>query len=176
MPGIDESRPFIPLSIAVLTISDTRTLDSDSSGQVLVDKLTEAGHRLSHRAILPDDRARIESELQRLLADGETQVILATGGTGITGRDVTPEAFHSVYEKEIPGFGELFRSLSYQAIGTSTIQSRATAGVAKGKYLFALPGSTSACRDGWEWILKQQLDNRYRPCNFAELIARLSET
>jgi len=176
MPGTDESRPFIPLSIAVLTISDTRTLDSDSSGQVLVDKLTEAGHRLSHRAILPDDRARIESELQRLLADGETQVILATGGTGITGRDVTPEAFHSVYEKEIPGFGELFRSLSYQAIGTSTIQSRATAGVAKGKYLFALPGSTSACRDGWEWILKQQLDNRYRPCNFAELIARLSET
>lgn len=175
MPGIDESRQFIPLSIAVLTISDTRTLETDSSGQVLCDRLQAAGHQLFERRILPDDRAQIEAALRRLIADDAAHVVLLTGGTGVTGRDVTPEAVHAVIEKHIPGFGELFRMLSFQHIGTSTIQSRATAGVARGTYVFALPGSTSACRDAWDWILAQQLDSRYRPCNFAELFARLKE-
>ena len=175
MPGIDESREFIPLSIAVLTISDTRSLADDSSGQMLVDKLLAAGHTLVERSILRDDKEALIDALRMLIARSDVQVVLATGGTGVTGRDVTPEAFHAVYEKEIPGFGELFRMLSYQQIGTSTIQSRATAGVANGTYLFALPGSTGACRDAWDWILAQQLDSRYRPCNFAELFARLKE-
>jgi molybdenum cofactor biosynthesis protein B len=176
MPGIDESRTFLPLSIAVLTISDTRTLADDSSGQMLVDKLQGAGHALVERSILRDDKDAIVDALRMLVARSDVHVVLATGGTGVTGRDVTPEAFHQVYEKEIPGFGELFRMLSYQHIGTSTIQSRASAGVANGTYLFALPGSTSACRDAWDWILGSQLDSRYRPCNFAELFARLKET
>jgi molybdenum cofactor biosynthesis protein B len=175
MPGIDEARTFIPLNIAVLTISDTRSLTDDSSGQVLVDKLQSAGHTLVERSILRDDKSALADALRMLIARSDVHVVLATGGTGVTGRDVTPEAFHSVYEKEIPGFGELFRMLSYQHIGTSTIQSRATAGVANGTYLFALPGSTSACRDAWDWILVHQLDSRYRPCNFAELFARLKE-
>jgi molybdenum cofactor biosynthesis protein B len=175
MPGIDESRVFIPLSIAVLTISDTRTLADDSSGQMLMDKLQSAGHQLVERAILRDDKDALIAALRMLIARSDVHVVLATGGTGVTGRDITPEAFHALYEKEIPGFGELFRMLSYQHIGTSTIQSRATAGVANGTYLFALPGSTSACRDAWDWILAQQLDSRYRPCNFAELFARLKE-
>jgi molybdenum cofactor biosynthesis protein B len=175
MPGIDESRTFLPLAIAVVTISDTRSLEDDRSGQVLVDKLTAAGHRLAARRLVRDDQAAIEHELRSLLTADEVQVILATGGTGVTGRDVTPEAMRAVCEKEIPGFGEIFRMLSYQQIGTSTIQSRATAGVAKGKYLFALPGSPSACRDAWDWILAQQLDSRYRPCNFSELLGRLNE-
>lgn len=175
MPGIDESRAFIPLSIAVLTISDTRTLLDDSSGQMVVDKLQAAGHQLVERSILRDDKDALIEALRMLIARSDVQVVIATGGTGVTGRDVTPEAFHAVYEKEIPGFGELFRMLSYQHIGTSTIQSRATAGVAHGTYLFALPGSTSACRDAWDWILAQQLDSRYRPCNFAELFTRLKE-
>jgi molybdenum cofactor biosynthesis protein B len=173
--GIDESRPFLPLSIAVLTISDTRTLDNDSSGQLLVDKLAGAGHKLVERAIIRDDQPAIEAALRALLARTDVQVVISTGGTGVTGRDVTPEAFAAVMEKDIPGFGELFRMLSYQQIGTSTIQSRALAGVARGKYLFALPGSTGACRDAWEWILQHQLDSRFRPCNFAELLGRLSE-
>lgn len=175
MPGIDESRTFIPLSIAVLSISDTRTMENDTSGQLLVDKLQAANHRLAQRAIIRDDQAAIEAALRELLARSDVQVIITTGGTGVTGRDVTPEALASVVEKEIPGFGELFRMLSYQHIGTSTIQSRATAGVARGKYLFALPGSTGACRDAWEWILQYQLDSRFRPCNFAELLGRLGE-
>jgi molybdopterin adenylyltransferase len=175
MPGIDESRAFIPLSIAVLTISDTRTLADDSSGQMLVDKLQSAGHQLVERAILRDDKDALIEALRMLIARSDVHVVLATGGTGVTGRDITPEAFHALFEKEIPGFGELFRMLSYEHIGTSTIQSRATAGVANGTYLFALPGSTSACRDAWDWILAQQLDSRYRPCNFAELFARLKE-
>lgn len=175
MPGIDETRAFVPLSIAVVTVSDSRSLEDDRSGQVLVEKLTAAGHRLASRSLVRDDRDAIEAELQRLLGDEGVQVVLTTGGTGITGRDVTPEAVHAVCEKLIPGFGELFRMLSYQAIGTSTIQSRATAGVAAGKLVFALPGSPSACRDAWDWILAQQLDARYRPCNFAELLPRLRE-
>ena len=176
MPGIDETRTFRPLSICVITVSDTRTIDDDKSGQALVDRLQEAGHRLAARLIVKDDRPAIEAALRRCIDDPTIHVVITTGGTGVTGRDVTPEALTSVIEKDIPGFGELFRMLSYQHIGTSTIQSRALAGVARGTYLFALPGSTGACRDGWDWILKQQLDVRYRPCNFAELIPRLEET
>ncbi|HEY6878906.1 MAG TPA: molybdenum cofactor biosynthesis protein B [Polyangiales bacterium] len=175
MPGIDESRPFRPLNICVLTISDTRTEHDDKSGQTLIERLSEAGHKLAQRLIIKDDQRAIEHALRHAIDDPEIHVVLATGGTGVTGRDVTPEAFEAVIEKHIPGFGELFRMLSYQQIGTSTIQSRALAGVAGGTYLFALPGSTGACRDAWDWILKQQLDSRYRPCNFAELIPRLEE-
>ena len=175
MPGIDESRPFRALRICVITVSDTRTEADDRSGQVLVDKLTEAGHTLTGKLIVRDDQPAIEAALRRCIADPGVEVVITTGGTGVTGRDVTPEALSAVIEKEIAGFGELFRMLSYQQISTSTIQSRAMAGVAGGTYLFALPGSTGACRDGWEWILKQQLDIRYRPCNFAELIPRLQE-
>ena len=175
MPKIDESRPFIPVRIAVMTVSDTRTLDNDRSGNTLVELLTAAGHILVDRAIVQDDQGRITDQLDRWIDDPEVEVVISTGGTGVTGRDVTPEAFEALYEKAIPGFGELFRWLSYQKIGTSTIQSRATAGVARGTYLFALPGSPSACRDGWEMILKDQLDYRHRPCNFVELFPRLRE-
>jgi molybdopterin adenylyltransferase len=176
MPGIDETRTFRPLNICVLTISDTRTEKDDKSGQALIERLTAAGHKLARRQIIKDDQRAIEDALRSAIDEPEIHVVISTGGTGVTGRDVTPEAFAAVMEKEIPGFGELFRQLSYQHIGTSTIQSRACAGVARGTYLFALPGSTGACRDGWDWILQQQLDNRYRPCNFAELIPRLEET
>lgn len=172
---IDESRDFIPLSIAVVTVSDTRTEEDDRSGAILVERVEAAGHRLVHKRIVPDDRAGLEAVLRELIADPEVQVVLSTGGTGVTGRDITPEAFEAVYEKAIPGFGELFRWLSYQKIGTSTIQSRATAGVAGGTYLFALPGSTGAVKDAWDEILVFQLDARFRPCNFAELIGRLRE-
>jgi molybdenum cofactor biosynthesis protein B len=172
---IDETRTFVPVRLAILTISDTRTAANDKSGDVLVERATTAGHTIAVRRILPDDRAQIESALRELIAAPEVDVVIATGGTGVTGRDVTPEAFAAVYEKEIPGFGELFRWLSYQSIGTSTIQSRATAGVAEGTYLFALPGSPGACRDAWDQILSTQLDARYRPCNFVELLPRLTE-
>jgi molybdopterin adenylyltransferase len=175
MPGIDETRSFVPLKLAVVTISDTRTLEDDRSGQVLVDKLTASGHKLCARMLVRDDRPAIEAQLRRLLSLPEVQAILTTGGTGITGRDVTPEAVEAVCDKIIPCFGELFRMLSYPLIGTSTIQSRALAGVASGKLVFALPGSPSACRDAWDGILAQQLDIRYRPCNFAELLPRLGE-
>ena len=176
MPGrIDETRPFLPVNIAILTISDTRTEADDKSGQALVDMLTRDGHKLGARKIVRDDKAAIIAQLKMLIADAAIDVVISTGGTGVTGRDVTPEAFHAVYEKEIAGFGELFRFLSYQKVGTSTIQSRATAGVAGGTYLFALPGSPSACRDGWDDIIKHQLDNRYRPCNLVELMPRLQE-
>ena len=176
MPGIDESRTFRALSICIITVSDTRTEEDDKSGQTLIDRLREAGHLLALRLIVKDDQAAIEAALRRCIADPNIHVVISTGGTGVTGRDVTPEAFAAVIEKDIPGFGELFRMLSYQHIGTSTIQSRALAGVAEGTYLFALPGSTGACRDGWDWILKHQLDFRFRPCNFAELIPRLQES
>jgi molybdenum cofactor biosynthesis protein B len=176
MPGIDESRPFIAVHIAVLTISDTRTEANDSSGQLLIDRATAAGHHVVARRIIPDEQASIEAALRELIADASVDIILTTGGTGVTGRDVTPEAFQAVIEKEIPGFGELFRYLSYASIGTSTIQSRALGGVAQGTYLFALPGSTGACRDAWDQILAFQLDNRFRPCNFVELLPRLRES
>ena len=175
MTNIDESRPFIPINIAVLTVSDTRTEADDRSGQVLIDKLAEAGHRLAARAIVTDDFDAIVAQLRSWIGDAGVEVVIATGGTGVTGRDVTPEAFQAVFEKEIAGFGEVFRMLSYEKIGTSTIQSRATAGVAGGTYLFAVPGSPGACRDAWDGILRFQLDYRFRPCNFVEILPRLTE-
>jgi molybdopterin adenylyltransferase len=176
MPGrLDETRPFLPVNIALLTISDTRTAADDRSGNTLAELAEAAGHRIAARNIVRDDFAAITDQLRAWIADKQIDVVIATGGTGVTGRDVTPEAFHSVYEKEIAGFGELFRWLSFAKIGTSTIQSRATAGVASGTYLFALPGSPGACRDAWQDILVHQLDNRFRPCNFVELMPRLQE-
>ena len=169
-------REFLPVNIAVLTVSDTRTLEDDKSGDALADRIAGAGHELAAREIVSDDRDAIVAKLEEWIADPEVDVVLSTGGTGVTGRDVTPEAFASVYEKEIAGFGELFRMLSYEKIGTSTIQSRATAGVAGGTYLFALPGSPGACRDAWDDILVHQLDYRFMPCNFVELMPRLMES
>lgn len=174
--AIDESRTFVPVNIAVLTISDTRGLEDDRSGDTLVKRLKDAGHNLAARDVIRDETSAIVEKLKSWIADQSIDAVISTGGTGVTGRDVTPEAFMSVYEKEIPGFGELFRMLSYNIIGTSTIQSRATAGVAGGTYLFALPGSTGAVKDAWDGILKEQLDIRHRPCNFIELIPRLKET
>ena len=173
--SIDETRPFVPVRIAVLTVSDTRTLDDDKSGQTLVDRIAVAGHVLAARAIVPDEVDAIVTQLRQWIADPDVDVVVSTGGTGVTGRDVTPEAFESVYEKKIEGFGEVFRMISFKLIGTSTIQSRATGGVAGGTYLFALPGSPGACRDGWDGILKDQLDYRFKPCNFVELMPRLQE-
>ncbi len=172
---IDASLPFRPVRIAVLTVSDTRTTADDRSGDTLVARLTEAGHVLAARAIVRDDVPALREQLNTWIEDPEIDCIITTGGTGITGRDVTPEAFAAVWDKEIPGFGELFRWLSFRSIGTSTVQSRATAGVARGTYLFALPGSTGAVKDGWDGILKDQLDSRHRPCNFVELMPRLTE-
>ena len=173
--AIDESKSFIPVNIAVLTVSDTRTLADDKSGQTLVDRLTAAGHTLAARAIVTDDADKIVAQLRSWIADPKIEVVISTGGTGVTGRDVTPEAFESIYETKIEGFGELFRWQSYQKIASSTIQSRATGGVAGGTYLFALPGSPGACRDGWDGILQYQLDYRFKPCNFVELLPRLQE-
>lgn len=175
MSRIDETRPFLPVNIAVMTVSDTRTEADDKSGRTLIELLQRDGHRLAARAIVKDEQAAIVAQLRMWIADANIDVVISTGGTGVTGRDVTPEAFESVFEKKIDGFGELFRMLSYQKIGTSTIQSRATAGVANATYLFALPGSPGACKDGWEDIIKSQLDNRHRPCNLVELMPRLNE-
>ncbi len=173
---IDETRSFQPLHLAVLTVSDTRTFADDRSGQTLQDRAEAAGHRVLARVIVADVQARIEEQLRAWIEDPNIQVVLTTGGTGVTGRDVTPEAVEAVSEKHIPGFGELFRWQSYAKIGVSTIQSRATAGVARGTYLFAIPGSTGACKDAWDGILRDQLDSRWRPCNFAELLPRLEES
>lgn len=175
MAGIDESRPFIAVNIAVLTVSDTRTEGDDRSGAILAERLTAAGHKLAARAIVADERDLIIAQLRAWIADAGIDVVISTGGTGLTGRDVTPEAFAAVYEKEISGFGELFRQLSYQIIGPSTIQSRATAGVAGSTYLFAVPGSPGACKDAWDKILRDQLDYRFMPCNLIELLPRLDE-
>jgi molybdenum cofactor biosynthesis protein B len=175
MARIDESRPFIAVNIAVLTVSDTRTVANDTSGDALAERIVKAGHRVAGRAIEKDDAGAIEQRLRAWIADPQVDVVITTGGTGITGRDVTPEAFERVMEKRIEGFGELFRMLSYQKIGTSTMQSRALGGVAGGTYLFALPGSTGAVRDAWDDILLSQLDNRHRPCNLVELMPRLQE-
>ena len=172
---IDESRAFIPVRIAVLTVSDTRGPADDRSGDTLVERLLAAGHILAARKLLRDDVEVIAAHLNQWIDDPTVDCIITTGGTGVTGRDVTPEAFAKVWEKEIPGFGELFRWQSYASIGTSTIQSRATAGVSRGTYLFALPGSTGAVKDGWDGILATQLDSRHRPCNFVELMPRLRE-
>lgn len=175
MAGIDEKRAFIAVNIAVLTVSDTRTLTNDTSGDALVERITKAGHRVAARAIEKDDAIAIERRLRAWILDQEIDVVITTGGTGITGRDVTPEAFERVLEKKIEGFGELFRMLSYQKIGSSTMQSRALGGVAAGTYLFALPGSTGAVKDAWDDVLVHQLDNRFRPCNLVELMPRLQE-
>ncbi len=172
---VDETRAFIPVRVAVLTVSDTRQAADDRSGDTLVERLTNAGHTLSARAIIRDEVPALVAQLQAWIDDPQVDCVISTGGTGVTGRDVTPEAFAAVWDKEIPGFGELFRWLSFQTIGTSTIQSRACAGVARGTYLFALPGSTGAVRDGWDGILRDQLDSRHRPCNFVELMPRLTE-
>ena len=175
MSRIDETLDFIPVRIAVLTVSDTRSLAEDRSGQTLVDRLTEAGHQLAAREIVPDERAEIAQQLQRWIDDTAVDAVISTGGTGLTGRDVTVEAHRDVYEKEIDAFGTVFTMVSMQKIGTSAVQSRATAGVAGGTYLFALPGSPGACRDGWDEILLKQLDFRHRPCNFVEIMPRLDE-
>ncbi|WP_026359622.1 molybdenum cofactor biosynthesis protein B [Sphingomonas sp. PR090111-T3T-6A] len=172
---IDASIPFRPVRIAVLTVSDTRSAADDRSGDTLVQRIEAAGHILADRAIEKDDAERIGERLLGWIADPNVDCVISTGGTGVTGRDVTPEAFARVWDKEIPGFGELFRWLSYAKIGTSTIQSRACAGVAGGTYLFALPGSTGAVKDGWDDILASQLDIRHKPCNFVELMPRLRE-
>jgi molybdenum cofactor biosynthesis protein B len=173
--AIDESRAFIPVRIAVLTVSDTRTLTDDKSGQVLVDRIAEAGHVLADRKLVPDERSLIARQLRAWCEMPEVDVILSTGGTGLTGRDVTVEAHRDVYEKEIEAFGTVFTWVSMQKIGTSAVQSRATGGVAMGTYMFALPGSPGACRDAWDEILKAQLDYRHRPCNFVEIFPRLDE-
>lgn len=173
--SIDDTRDFIPVRIAILSVSDTRTMDDDRSGQTLVDRLTQAGHLLADRKILRDERAEIADQLRAWCADPDIDVILTTGGTGLTGRDVTVEAHRDVYEKEIDAFGTVFTMVSMQKIGTSAIQSRATGGVANGTYLFALPGSTGACKDAWDEILVRQLDYRHRPCNFVEILPRLDE-
>ena len=175
MSRIDETKPFLPVRIAVLTVSDTRQTGDDKSGDTLVQRLTEAGHSLAARTIIRDERAEIASQLRDWCADPDIDVILSTGGTGLTGRDVTVEAHRDVYEKEIEAFGTVFTMVSMQKIGTSAVQSRATGGVANGTYLFALPGSPGACRDAWDEILKWQLDYRHRPCNFVEIMPRLDE-
>ncbi|TXC70949.1 molybdenum cofactor biosynthesis protein B [Sphingomonas ginsenosidivorax] len=172
---IDLSATFLPVRIAVLTVSDTRGLADDRSGDTLVARLTEAGHVLADRRIEKDDADVIVQRLHSWIDDPEIDVVITTGGTGVTGRDVTPEAIERIADKMIPGFGELFRMLSYQTIGTSTVQSRACACVTRGTYIFALPGSTGAVKDGWDGILKDQLDSRHKPCNFVELMPRLLE-
>ena len=175
MSRIDDTRDFLPVRIAVLTVSDTRTPTDDKSGDTLVERLTGAGHLLAARGIVRDDRAVIAAQLRDWCADPGVDVILTTGGTGLTGRDVTIEAHRDVYEKEIEAFGTVFTMVSMQKIGTSAVQSRATGGVALGTYLFALPGSPGGCRDAWNEILKWQLDYRHRPCNFVEIMPRLEE-
>ncbi|KHL25800.1 molybdopterin biosynthesis protein B [Croceibacterium mercuriale] len=173
--AIDETREFRPLNIAVLTVSDTRDADTDTSGDILAARVTGAGHQLVARAIERDDVNAIMTRLEGWIDDPLVDAVVSTGGTGLTGRDITPEALGRVADKEIPGFGELFRWISYQTIGTSTVQSRALAVVARGTYIFALPGSNGAVKDGWDGILAEQLDSRNRPCNFVELMPRLQE-
>ncbi|MBB4305512.1 molybdenum cofactor biosynthesis protein B [Rhodobium orientis] len=171
----DDDRPFIPLNIAVLTVSDTRTLDDDKSGDTLVKRLTEAGHQLADRAISKDDVDGIREIVKKWIAEDGIDVVISTGGTGFTGRDVTPEAIEPLFEKRMDGFSALFTQISYAKIGTSAIQSRATGGVANATYLFVLPGSPGACKDAWDGILKAQLDYRQKPCNFVEILPRLDE-
>lgn len=172
---IDENREFLALDIAVLTVSDSRTEETDTSGKVLIDRLESAGHKLAEKKIVPDNIYQIRAALSAWIAADRVQAVITTGGTGVTGRDGTPEAVLPLLDKEIEGFGELFRSLSFQEIGTSTIQSRALSGVANGTYIFCLPGSSGACRTGWDQIIKEQLDYRQRPCNLVELMPRLLE-
>jgi molybdopterin adenylyltransferase len=175
MPGIDEKREFIPLSIAVLTVSDTRSADEDKSGATLAERIAKAGHTLGARAIVTDDVERIRAQVRAWIADPALDVIITTGGTGFTGRDVTPEALEPLFEKRMDGFATMFLLVSHAKIGTSAIQTRATAGVAGATFIFCLPGSPGACRDAWDEILVHQLDYRYRPCNFVEIMPRLDE-
>jgi molybdenum cofactor biosynthesis protein B len=175
MAGIDAARTFIPLGIAVITVSDTRGLGADRSGDTLVERLTGAGHRLVTRAVVPDDRTAIEAAVRAGVADAAVDVVITTGGTGFTGRDVTPEAIEPLFDKRMDGFSVVFHRLSYDTIGTSTLQSRATAGLVGTTFVFVLPGSPGACRDAWDGILAHQLDYRYRPCNIVEIMPRLDE-
>ncbi|MFA3917212.1 molybdenum cofactor biosynthesis protein B [Ruegeria hyattellae] len=175
MSRIDESMDFVPIRVAVLTVSDSRTPEDDKSGKTLVDRIEAAGHSVADRMILPDERAEIARQLQNWIQDPQIDVVISTGGTGLTGRDVTVEAHRDVYEKEIEAFGTVFTIVSMEKIGTSAVQSRATGGVAGGTYLFALPGSPGACKDAWDGILQKQLDYRHRPCNFVEIMPRLDE-
>jgi molybdenum cofactor biosynthesis protein B len=175
MAGLDQTRAFVPLSIAVLTVSDTRSLAEDRSGDTLAERLTAAGHRLGGRAIVPDDVEAIRAAVRGWIVDPAVDAIITTGGTGFTGRDVTPEALEPLFEKRMEGFSAVFHRISFDKIGVSTIQSRATAGVAGGTYIFVLPGSPGACRDAWNGILAAQLDYRHRPCNFVEIMPRLDE-
>ena len=175
MARIDETRPFIPVGIAVLTVSDTRTPETDRSGDTLAARVTEAGHRLAARAIVPDDVAAIRAQVEAWTREEAIDVVITTGGTGFTGRDVTPEALEPIFEKRMDGFSEVFHRISYDKIGTSTIQSRATGGVLNATFVFVLPGSPGACKDAWDGILKAQLDYRHMPCNFVEIMPRLDE-
>jgi molybdenum cofactor biosynthesis protein B len=175
MPGIDETKKFVPLRIAVLTVSDTRDMADDKSGQTLVDRIEKAGHVLADRKIVKDEVEAIRAQVKAWIADKGIDVVISTGGTGFTGRDVTPEAVEPLFEKKMDGFATLFLMVSYQKIGTSAIQTRATAGVANATYVFCLPGSPGACKDAWDDILVHQLDYRYRPCNFVEILPRLDE-
>ncbi|HHB92098.1 MAG TPA: molybdenum cofactor biosynthesis protein B [Thioploca sp.] len=169
-------RKFIPINIAILTVSDSRTEETDTSGETLVDRLTGVGHNLAEKIIVPDDIYQMRAIVSKWIADIDIQAIITTGGTGVTGRDCTPEAIYPLLDKVLDGFGELFRTVSYEEIGTSTLQSRTLAGVANGTYIFCLPGSSGACRTGWDKIIQAQLDYRTRPCNFVEMMARLLET
>ena len=175
MPGIDDSRPFIPLKIAVLTVSDTRGIEDDKSGAILAERLTAAGHKLAARAIATDDVENIRAQIRAWIADPDVDAIITTGGSGLTGRDVTPEAIEPLFEKRMDGFSSVFHRISFDKIGVSTVQSRATAGVAGGTFIFVLPGSPGACRDAWDGILQSQLDYRHLPCNFVEIAPRLDE-
>ncbi|OCJ17842.1 molybdenum cofactor biosynthesis protein B [Rhizobium sp. AC44/96] len=175
MAGLDETRPFLPVGIAVLTVSDTRTLADDRSGDTLAARIADAGHTLIDRAIVPDDVAAIAAQVTAWTRRDDIDVVITTGGTGFTGRDVTPEALEPLFEKKMDGFSQVFHRISYEKIGTSTIQSRATAGVANATFIFALPGSPGACKDAWDGILKSQLDYRHMPCNFVEIMPRLDE-
>src|ERR687894_680376 len=175
MPGIDESKSFIPLKIAVLTVSDTRSLDEDKSGATLAERIVKAGHAVAARAIVTDDVEEIRAQVKAWIADAGIDVVISTGGTGFTGRDVTPEAIEPLFEKRMDGFSAIFHRISYDKIGTSTLQSRAIGGVAGATYIFVLPGSPGACRDAWDGILAAQLDYRHRPCNFVEIMPRLDE-
>ena len=175
MSRIDETRPFIPVRIAVLTVSDTRTKKTDKSGPLLVSMIKEAGHEVAEHEVVEDDVKAIRKKVKGWIKDPDVDVVVTTGGTGFTGRDVTPEAIRPLFEKEIDGFSALFHMLSYQKVGTSTVQSRACGGLAKGTYIFCVPGSPGACQDAWHGILRQQLDNRHRPCSFIEIMPRLQE-
>lgn len=175
MHGIDETRAFIPVHVAVLTVSDSRTLETDTSGKILADRITAAGHELAARSIVPDDAAAIRNQVECWIEDSAVDVVISTGGTGLTGRDVTPEAVLPLLDKVIDGFSVIFHQISFQSVGLSTIQSRALAGLARGTFIFCLPGSNGAVKDGWDKVISAQLDSRYGPCNLVELMPRLQE-